>query len=177
MSAIVHTRNTQALLSDLSSENGLQRRQARLNLTEIGTRVVPELIALLAHGNSSARWEAAKALRDIADPSAAPALVKALEDEDAGVRWLAAEALVALGEAGLPPLLEALTRRANSYWLREGAHHVLRNYSHMNGPLANVLAALNNLEPDLEVPWAADAALRALSKRARKRIKIRAPHH
>ena len=77
------------------------------------------------------RWEAAKSLSDIADPAAAPALVQALEDPETGVRWLAAEGLIRMRSACLQPLLHALTERADSVWLRDGAHHVLHDLAKM----------------------------------------------
>jgi hypothetical protein len=63
---------------------------------------------------SRTRWEAAKALSEIADPLAATALVNALEDDDADIRWVASEGLTALGRDGLEPLLAALLERAGS---------------------------------------------------------------
>lgn len=82
-----------SLVAALADEPVLARQAARERLTEIGPPAVPALVGALKHRHAVVRWEAAKALQDIADPSAAPALVVALDNDDAGVRWLAAEAL------------------------------------------------------------------------------------
>jgi HEAT repeat protein len=66
------------------------------------------------------RWEAAKALGEIADPWSAPALEETLMDAGFDIRWLAAEGLIALGRAGLKPLLATLLKKADSVYLREG---------------------------------------------------------
>ncbi len=127
----------------------------------MGAAGVPTLIRLIEHSPSDhARWEAAKALGQIGDPSGAAALVEALEDNDGGTRWLAAEGLIGLGEGGLSPLLQALVEHSDSVWLREGGHVVCRALS--KGPLAGLLsplsAALEGAEPELVVPLAAGAA-------------------
>ncbi len=112
------------------------------------------------------RWEAVKILGEMLDPAAAPALVEALRDAQSGVRWLAAEGLIALGPSGLEPLLQALVKHSDSAWLREGAHHVLRDLARGNleKVVRPVLTALEDIEPSLEVPWAAEAALDAMAK-------------
>ena len=78
------------------------------------------MVELLKHPDHEVRWEAARALGEIADPRAAPALVVTLEDEGFDIRWLAAEGLIALGPVGLAPLLEALAEKANSVYLTGG---------------------------------------------------------
>lgn len=103
------------------------------------------------------RWEAAKALGEIADPETGPVLVEALEDEEFDVRWLAAEGLVRMNIKGLKPLLEALELRGDSVLLREGAHHVFHDLAkgRLRKFLVPVLASLEALEPGEEVPWTA----------------------
>jgi HEAT repeat protein len=91
----------------------------------MGETVVETLAAALKDKNSDVRWEAAKALVEIASPQAGAAFVRALHDRNFGVRWLGAEGLIALGRQGLPSLLRALVDDPDSTWLREGAHHVL----------------------------------------------------
>jgi HEAT repeat protein len=127
---------------------------------------VTPLIEALAGGDTQTRWEAAKALGYLADPDGAPALVRALRDEEFGVRWLAAEGLILLGRDGLEPLLRALMERPDSVWLRQGAHHVLRVLSRrgFREVLQPVLAALDGLEPWLQVPLAAEDARDALAR-------------
>ncbi|TAK28547.1 MAG: HEAT repeat domain-containing protein [Chloroflexota bacterium] len=153
------------LVTDLGSEDGRVRHQSRLALVEIGAPAVRPLIAALADPQENVRWEAAKALGEIGDPSAASALVNALEDKSFGVRWLAAEGLIALKQYALAPLLLALTKRSSSVWLRRGAHHVLHDLS-MRGfrnQVAPVLEALEDVEPLTEVPLAAWTTLERLA--------------
>jgi HEAT repeat protein len=115
------------LVADLGGDDGSVRESARLSLVRLGSPAVAGLIAALGDAHRRVRWEAAKALEQIADPEAAPALVGALEDQDPAVRWLAAEGLIALKSKGLVPLLRALIERSDSFELREGAHHVLHD--------------------------------------------------
>jgi HEAT repeat protein len=158
-----------SLISDLASDDGWVRETARLSLVGIGSRAVAALIEALGDPHRRVRWEAAKALEQIANPQAAPALVGALEDKEFSVRWLAAEGLVAIGSEALGPLLRALIERSDSVWLREGAHHVLHDLHNLArrrlGPMLKpLLAALEDLEPTLGVPMAARAALEALKQ-------------
>ena len=97
-----------SLVDALANVDGVERHAAREQLEEIGRPAVPALLTALQSPSEHARWEAAKALGEIADPSAAPALVSTLEDEKAGVRWLAATALINLGRDALAPLLRGL---------------------------------------------------------------------
>lgn len=153
------------LISELAGPNGLKRQDARLKLVEIGKAAVPTLVETLDDQREPVRWEAAKALSQIGEPTAAPALVKALEDENFGVRWLAAEGLIAAGRKGLRPLLQALVHHSDSGWLREGAHHVLRSLIGEPGLydlIAPMLAALDDVEPVIEVPLAAQETLDGL---------------
>jgi HEAT repeat protein len=152
-----------SLVAELSKEDGAARERARYSLVAIGAPAVACLIEALASRNELLRWEAAKALGDIRDPAAAPALVAALEDEVFDVRWLAAKGLIALRGEGLVPLLRALLERSDSLWLREGAHHVfhdlVRGRPDLGDVLQPLLVALEDVEPSLEVPIAAAAAL------------------
>jgi HEAT repeat protein len=155
-----------ALVTDLSSKDGLVRVRARLSLIAIGEQAVSPLVKALATKKQWVRWEAVKALGQIGSPAATEALVRALEDEMFDIRWLAAEGLIVIGRDALEPLLHALLERSDSEWLREGVHHVLhdlaRRGSDLNDILQPVLAALEDIEPSLEVPLAAEAALNKL---------------
>jgi HEAT repeat protein len=154
-------------MAQLGHENGLQREKARLALVDIGHPAIDPLVRTLRAADETVRWEAAKALSQIGDPQSAPALVRALEDQSFGVRWLAAEGLIHTGWAGLAPLLQALVHQSGSAWLREGAHHILRTLAtqeNLHDLLAPVLAALDDTEPALEVPPAAQKALDKLGK-------------
>ena len=154
------------LIADLASHNDARRVKARHSLVAMGKVIVPLLIQALKSRNGLMRWEAAKALGEMADPSAAPTLVDALEDEDFDVRWLAAEGLTKLNINALKPLLQALEKRGDSILLQEGAHHVFHDLAKggLRKLLTPVLAALEALEPGVEVPWAARQALDMLEK-------------
>ncbi len=152
-------------MAALSSKDGMERQCARLALVEIGKPALPYLIEALKDAHQQVRWEAAKALGSLNDPDAAPALVEALMDESSEVRWLAAEALIALREQAVVPLLLALEKHFKSVWLRQGAHHVLHDlqkYQLINEQTAKILEALQSLEPEVTIPWAAKAALDSL---------------
>ena len=158
-----------ALMDALCDRDTLKRHRARLLLVDIGSPAVPYLVQALEDPDAEecVHWEAAKALSDIGDPLAAPTLIDILgQDEHFGVRWLAAEGLIALERDGLVPLLNALIQRSDSAWLREGAHHVLRILAGrgLYAQVAPVLTALEYIEPAVQVPPAARAALDALSR-------------
>lgn len=148
------------LVANLYTHDGVVREHARRELVDIGKPAVGALIEALSAEVDYVRWEAAKALGQIADPLAAPALVNALEDRHGSVRWLAASALIAIGCSSLEPLLRALEQRSESVWLREGAHHILHDLSHLAAApqLEPVLRALHDIEPPMIVPWEARAA-------------------
>ena len=112
------------------------------------------------------RWEAAKALSQIANPASIQALLEALSDKEFDVRWLAAEGLIRIGRKVVGPLLETLVEHSDSLWLREGIHHVLHdmNRGNLDKTLRPVLTALEGTEPSLEAPLAARGALNVLKK-------------
>ena len=159
-----------SLVDLLSSADGVERHTAREQLEEIGSPAVPFIARALRAPREHARWEAAKALGEIADASAAPALVRALEDEKAAVRWLAATALIKMGRDALLPLLHGLEGNSDSIWFRDGAHHVLRSLIRdgVADEALPVLEALENLEPCIEAPIAAYHVREELLKRAKK---------
>ncbi|GIV79630.1 HEAT repeat domain-containing protein [Litorilinea aerophila] len=167
--------NIQVLIAALRNADGLVRQKARIQLVRIGEPAVDALIQVLKQDDGPSHWEAAKALREIASPKAAPALIEALEDNQFSVRWLAAEALIALGQAGLEPLLEALAERPLSSLMIEGAHHVLHDLLAKNYLLERtadlvrpVFQALEGPEPSVGVPLAASKALSELRRLQRQ---------
>lgn len=155
---------TADLVAQLSSEHGALRTQARAELVRLGSAATADLLAALADPRVQVRWEATKALAEIADPESAEALVQTLRDEDFGVRWLASEGLIRLGREGLIPLLEALARGLVSERFRAGAHHVIR--AQLKGrdgeTLRPVYEALGGFAPRVSAPLAARRALAAL---------------
>lgn len=156
------------LIANFANDHGLARQHARESLVAIGRPAVGPLMQALQHKDWRMRWGAAKALGQIADPVAANALVKMLEDQQGGIRWLAAEGLIVLGRAGLAPLLQALIHHSDSMSLREGAHHVIHSLIEedpdLSYSLTPVLAALEDIEPAIQVPPAAQAALTVLAQ-------------
>lgn len=165
MNNSVQPEDIETLIEELDNSDGLKRRRARISLVTIGYPAVPALIMSLSNDRVHVRWEAGKALGEIGDPAAAPALVKLLEDEDQDVRGVASEGLISLDRSSIVPLLQALVRRFSSVWLRDGAHHVLhilKQRDHLTEPELKVFNALEDVVPEVEVPWAAENALEAL---------------
>lgn len=164
MSSDLYASGIASLVAALADGSGAVRLKARAALVEIGNPAVPALIATLRSHDAQVRWEAAKALHDLADPSAAAALVAALEDKSFDVRWLAAEGLALIGRKALEPLFSALADHGDAVWLREGAHHMLKIAAHrgLAETVGPVLAALEGVEPELVTPPVAQAALKTL---------------
>ncbi len=166
------------LLRQLHSHDWKPRESARWQLVTMRDVSVFPLMHALEDADWHVRWEAATALRDIADPRSAPALVRALRDRRFGIRWLASDGLIALREAALPPLLQELVRSGDSVLLRGGAHHVLRDLvrGHVSREVANMLLpvvdALESIEPSVTVPVVARRALEQLPARIRRKASI-----
>ena len=156
----------EVLVDALAHKDGVTRHNAREQLEGVGKLAVPYLVSALRSPSEHARWEAAKALAEIADPSAAPALVHALCDEKAAVRWLAGNALINLGHDALAPLLRGMEASSDSIWFRDGAHHVLRSLIRDGeaDEAIPVMEALENLEPRLEAPIAAYHVLQEMNE-------------
>jgi HEAT repeat protein len=158
------------LIPKLRSENDLIRMQARETLIYIGKSTVAELVKALSNDDPQLRWEIVKVLKDIKDDQAIPALVKSLKDENASVRWTAADALVKFRRTAIPPILEALIRESSSIWLRQGAHHILhvmKDRGELVQAEEKVFEALEDVEPMITVPWAAEKALESLQPKKR----------
>ncbi len=159
-----------SLIKQLSDSDGFVRMQAREVLTCIGAPAVTELIHTLSNANSQLRWQVIKVLDSIQDPAAVHVLVEQLKDENAGIRWVASDALIALRRDAIPPLLEALMRDFDSLWLRQSAHHILhvtRDAGKLNEAEEKVFEALEDVEPAVAVPWAAEKALESLRNKKR----------
>jgi HEAT repeat protein len=154
-------RTIKSLVADLCSTDGIVRVRARKSLVNIGHAAVRPLVKALASKQEWPRWEAAKTLAQIGDPSATQALIGALQDKMFDVRWLSAEGLIHIGNKAVKPLLEAVIKQPDSLWIREGTHHVLHDLpeSDLKELLKPVLHALEDIEPSLEVAIAAESAL------------------
>lgn len=115
------------LMEMLADKDGMVRQDAREQLVRQGQLALPPLKEALVNAKSDqVRWEAAKALGEIADPDSIPALVQALSDSNFDVSWLAAEALKKFKTVAWPSILRTLVEENNdSSSLYRGAHHVL----------------------------------------------------
>lgn len=156
-----------ALISELSDKDGLVRQNARLHLQTIGRAAVPCLSELLSDKRKYVRWEAAKALAEIASPLSARVLVMALEDKDFDVRWLSAIGLIKLGWPALEPALQAILLSGEPDWLWDGVRHVVRGIA--KGEIAEMLMplieAFDSVDYRIKVPMESKnllAELRAL---------------
>lgn len=118
------------LINQLAAVDDSIRENARLSLVKLGKHAVHPLIRAMTSHDQVVRWEAAKALGQIADSEAIPVLIRAMEDVSFDVRWLAAEALIHIGSDVAVLLLQALISNSKSFQLREGAYHVL---NHLTG--------------------------------------------
>ncbi len=156
------------LIADLNCDDFIQCQKTRRKLVEMGNAAVPRLVNELSNDKYWVRWEATKALGQIADKSSSQALVAALEDKEFDVRWLAAEALIRIGKAAMEPLLTALADHGDkSISLRHGAHHVLHDMEkgNLSEMLKPVMASVEDSEPYSEVLAVARRALDNLNKR------------
>jgi HEAT repeat protein len=151
----------QTFIGELDDPSWMKRQFARFSLVECGEVASPTLIKELSNSDREVRWEVVKALGSINDRNSAHALVERLMDDDTGVRWAAMEALISLNQAALPALIQALVKHFDSARLREGAHHVLHNLQDkrlLSKAQIKVLEALQGVEPEVEVAWAAERA-------------------
>jgi HEAT repeat protein len=80
--------SVKSLIADLASKDGITRVKARRQLVAYKARSVAPLITTLSSENHWVRWEAAKALSQIANPASVQALLGALSDTEFDVRWL-----------------------------------------------------------------------------------------
>lgn len=154
-------KSVEALAEALRSKNVAERAKTREKLVALRHVAVIPLLHRLSDPDEHVRWEAAKALAEIADPSAADGLAEALNDESAGVRWNAGEGLIAIGWDGAKQVLVTLLRKSDSTSLCTAAHHVLSHFArHKSGEfLTQVLERLEGVEPAVSVPLAALTAL------------------
>jgi HEAT repeat protein len=162
--------NIDKLIKNLASKDGILRVKSRYELVCLGESGLKQLTQAVSDKNQTVRWEATKALGQIAASmteeesigrvyqNAVKALVAALEDRNFDVRWLAAEALIAVGNSAIVPVLEVLETNPGSLVLREGAHHVfhdLAHRTHVEDLLLPVITALEDPSMSIEVPFIA----------------------
>lgn len=76
-------------------------------LNQVGTKIIPALIAILRDPKSADRSDAAEALGSVRSEKAVPFLIEALTSEDDNLKW---NAIVALGQIGSAEAIPALTK-------------------------------------------------------------------
>jgi HEAT repeat protein len=154
------------LVEQLSSRRGTVRERARHMLVLIGSPAAPLLLELAQSSAKRPRWEAAKALASMVEPSSIPTLVGLLSDPESEIRWLAAEGLIKLGTRSLPEVLRLLMDNPDSVEVRRAVHHVLHDLSSMNPVLeeavAPVMQALGDTEPTSAIPLRTEHALKRI---------------
>jgi HEAT repeat protein len=157
--------NINDLVKDLTCDDYMKCQKARRALVNVGPKAVPELINALQHDRQWVRWEAAKALSEIGDPSSMDALVNALTDKEFEIRWLAAEGLIRIGPLSFVPVLKALIANPSSSWLQLGAHRIFNDVSQTRARdiLQPVIKAVE-AEDSIQIPMLAKAALDQMLK-------------
>lgn len=167
----VDASSVDSLIEELRGKDGLARQKARIALVKIGEPAQDALVNAFKDKSDIMHWEVAKALSQIGSSKAAETLIQALEDKEFSIRWIGAEGLIHIGQDGVLELLTALTERADSVWLREGAHHVFHDLidkTLVSGEtyeqVSLVLEALNHGDPVTETNGAAHKALEILKE-------------
>lgn len=159
-------KSVEDLIRQLSDKDGFARKRARHELVLIGEPALPSLFEVLEGSAKRPRWEAAKALAELAAPSTIPALIALLSDPEPDLRWLGAEGLVRVGPRSLPAVLQELIKRPESIDIRRATHHVFRELSHQNlvveEMLAPVMEVLGDADPASVIPPKAEEAYERL---------------
>ncbi len=106
-------------------KNYEQHTKTRKEMVQKGEKILPAMHKLMKSDHKVIRKEAIKIIELIAHKSSIPFVIKMLEDHETEIRWIAAEALIRIGRPSIRPLLEELVKNGTSYYLRQGAHHVL----------------------------------------------------
>jgi HEAT repeat protein len=155
-----------SLISKLSNKDSAIRSNARESLKLFGHIAVDYLSELLVNKKKIVRWEAVKTLLEISDPYSGALFLLAIKDKDPGIRWIAAEGLISLGKSGVITILEGLISNIDSFYIRKGAHHVLKEYSkyHPSTELKRLLSSLMKADSEFFSPIAALKFLRKLRK-------------
>lgn len=154
--------NVERLILNLASEDSDIREKARYILVRKGRSAIAGLANYIHSKNNVLRWEVAKTLGEIGNPSAIPLLIEILEDNISSIRWLAAEGLVRVGAPAIRPLLKELIERPDSILLRDGAHHIFKEfikYQHKK-QLRPLLSALETTGIPEQVPVIADEIMK-----------------
>ena len=99
--------STEALVEALGSADQDERAQALAGLVAAGPTATGPLVTALSRADPGVRRQAAQALAEIGDPSAAQAFADLLQDEDGSVRARGAQGLARIGA---PAAVDALVR-------------------------------------------------------------------
>lgn len=169
-SATDQKKAAEALVLRMGRQVGVALKRSREAAGAMGKAAVAPLTrAMMDSSRWQVRWAAAKALGSIADPSSAVALVAALGDKNTDVGWVAGESLAILGDAAVPPLLEALVESPGVLGLRVGARHVLRARKLVDHDdrTVPVLTAIEDAATDEAAAVAALAVLKTGKKASR----------
>jgi hypothetical protein len=152
----------ESLVHQLASTDMAERVTAREALVELGGAVVPAVTALAHSQDDHARWECAKTLAQIADPSSIGTLIQLLEDSEDGTRWDAGLGLIAIGRPAVTPVLRAIIHRSTDYAIIPGARHVMHEFckAEWGGFLKPVYTALSSHQARESGPVAAAQALK-----------------
>ncbi len=150
------------LLGTLSSEKGMERKRARETVVLVGDSAGTQVRSLLGSGDKRLRWEAAKALSAMVDPSSLPALVELLKDQESDLRWLAADGLINLGPRSVAPVLRSLLGGPPSKGQIQMTGRVLRKLATENDVLQEIVAPVvevltDTVAPEVLQPRAAQA--------------------
>ena len=117
---------TTGLLEDLVTLNNYHEHiSAKHQLEKRGVEILPVMHHLAEADSQVIRKEAIKIINQVGDPASIPIAIQLLDDVDGDIRWIAAETLIRIGRESLRPLLEAIYRNQDAYFLRVGAHHIL----------------------------------------------------
>lgn len=116
---------TERIFALVDADNYEGHSKARQALVDKGKEILPIMHRLSKSEHIAIRKEAAKIVELIGHDSSIPIALDMLEDRESEIRWIAAEALIRIGRNSIRPLLEALVLNGSSYYLRQGAHHVL----------------------------------------------------
>jgi HEAT repeat protein len=128
------------LMEALRGEDGMGRKRARETMVLIGDEIAPRMRTLLAEGTKRERWEAAKTLAALVDPSSLDTFIQLLSERESDIRWIAADGLIALGPRVVVPLLKSLLAEPPTRGQAEMSGRVLRKLASENDVLANILA-------------------------------------
>jgi HEAT repeat protein len=109
----------------VSLNNYHEHIKAQDELAAMGKEILPVMYTLMNSNSAILRKEAAKIMKLIADRTSIPVAIGMLEDSFGDIRWIAAETLIRIGRRSIRPLLKTIYKNSQSYFLREGAHHVL----------------------------------------------------